>query len=224
MNYQHSHYDFPKAFGESDINSFSGTFATQLGRVLDLIRAGRSISGGGARPSASRRRPRDRCAAGRHQHGGNVLPEEHISAVGCDLSAGGSSAPICRFSIERGATAGNGVYLTSRQDYWNRELQLHRHPQMELFRQRRVLSTAGNRTESATLMPSSQAVRGVTYALTRPIQLIGQVRCPPSGNRQWWISPGQLSCHASGFLSARAISRSPFIDPRPRSVWARIGC
>ena len=32
VSYQHSHYDFPKAFGESDINSFSGTFATQLGR------------------------------------------------------------------------------------------------------------------------------------------------------------------------------------------------
>jgi hypothetical protein len=31
-DYQHSHYDFPKAFGESDINAYSGFVATQLGR------------------------------------------------------------------------------------------------------------------------------------------------------------------------------------------------
>jgi len=30
--YQHAHYDYPKAFGESDIDTYTGTYATQLGR------------------------------------------------------------------------------------------------------------------------------------------------------------------------------------------------
>jgi hypothetical protein len=40
VNYQHSHYDFPKAFGESDVNSFAGIFATQLGRSWTLSLGG----------------------------------------------------------------------------------------------------------------------------------------------------------------------------------------
>lgn len=38
--YEHSHYDFPKAFGESDINSFSGVFATQLSRAWTVKATG----------------------------------------------------------------------------------------------------------------------------------------------------------------------------------------
>ena len=45
VNYQHTHYDFPKAFGESDINSFTGTFATQLGQFWTVNLHARGISG-----------------------------------------------------------------------------------------------------------------------------------------------------------------------------------
>ena len=31
-SYQHAHYDYPKAFGETDLNIYSGTFATKFGQ------------------------------------------------------------------------------------------------------------------------------------------------------------------------------------------------
>jgi hypothetical protein len=34
--FEHSHFDYPKAFGESDINMFSATFGTQFGRNWTL--------------------------------------------------------------------------------------------------------------------------------------------------------------------------------------------
>jgi hypothetical protein len=39
--YQHTHYDFPRAFGESDINLYLGNWSTTIGRDLEL-----TISGG----------------------------------------------------------------------------------------------------------------------------------------------------------------------------------
>ena len=36
VTYQHAHYDYPKAFGESDIDMYSGNYATQFGRYWTL--------------------------------------------------------------------------------------------------------------------------------------------------------------------------------------------
>lgn len=40
VSYQHSHLDYPKAFGEADINTYNATFATQLSRNWTAAAAG----------------------------------------------------------------------------------------------------------------------------------------------------------------------------------------
>jgi len=39
-SYQHTHYDFPRAFGESDINSYTGNWSTAMGRNWTLAVTG----------------------------------------------------------------------------------------------------------------------------------------------------------------------------------------
>jgi hypothetical protein len=171
-NYQHVHYDFPKAFGESDINSFIGTFATQLGPSWTLN------FGAGAYVAEVQGLQR-------------IAVEPEIAAL-----LGVSSTvqtfyqrsifPQWNASINRrfrradlslqyasGASAGNGIYLTSRQDSGSANFSY-------TASRKWSFSVSGGYSRlqgiGQDLQPYSQLTgsSGVTYSITHPIQLIAR--------------------------------------------------
>ena len=115
VSYQHSHYDFPKAFGESDINSLAGTFATQMGRSWTF-----SLEGGAymAEVQGLQQVAVDPTIAAllgvsttqQTFYRKSVFPQWNAS-----LSRQFRRASLS-FEYQSGASGGNGVYLTSRQD------------------------------------------------------------------------------------------------------------
>ena len=171
-NYQHSHYDFPKAFGESDINSFSGTFATQLGQFWTV-----NVGGGAytVEVQGLQQVAVDPVIAAllgvsttqRTFYQKSIFPQWN---AGISRS---SSAPVCRLPYQNGASGGNGVYLTSRTDSGSANFS---------YTTDRKWSFSANggytRLEGIgqNLQPYSQAIGGAaaTYALTHAIQMVAR--------------------------------------------------
>ncbi len=116
--YQHSHYDFPRAFGEADINSYAADWSTIFGRSVSV-----ALSGGifttdvqGVQNTALDPSIAALLGIGSVQTAfftKNILPIVNASIVKrfrrSSLNAG----------FSRNATNGNGVYLTSRQESVN---------------------------------------------------------------------------------------------------------
>src|SRR5665213_3611470 len=92
---------------------------------------------------------------------------------------------------------------------------------MELLRDRRVQSIGGNRSESAALFPV-HGRRGGHLLHHQSDPDIGPLRCPPSGNRQWCVSTGQLSRHDRNlFQPGRYPSvLSLILDAEPECCWS----
>ncbi len=114
-NYQHAHYDFPKAFGESDINSFTGTFATQLGQFWTLkLEAGAYVAEvqGLQRVSLD---PEIAALLGVDSSLQTFYQKGIFPQVNASLARKFHRANLS-FQYQNGSTGGNGVYLTSRQD------------------------------------------------------------------------------------------------------------
>ena len=170
--YQHSHYDFPKAFGESDINSFTGTFATQFGPSWTL-----SLEGGAymAEVQGLQQVAADPAIAallGVSQvqqtfYRKSIFPEWNANLVRKFRRAS------LTFSYQSGASGGNGVYLTSRQDTGTVGLN---------YTGIRKWSFAVNGTYARlegigqNLQPYTQITggSGVTYTLTHAIQVLAR--------------------------------------------------
>ncbi len=118
VNYQHAHYDFPKAFGQSDINSFTGTWATQLSRSWTLHLQGGAYQ---AEVEGLQRVAVDPAIAAllgvtttvQTFYQKSIFPQWNVG-----LNRHFQHASLS-FGYSRGVTAGNGVYLTSRQDSGN---------------------------------------------------------------------------------------------------------
>ena len=125
----------------------------------------------------------------------------------------GSSAPICRFSISSGVSAGNGVYLTSRAQTGTGSFS---------YTATRKWSFSANGGYSRldgigqNLQPylSGHRRRGRHLRPHRSDPPDCPVRCPPSGNRRRRRIAGPVIAPPSGFPSARAISRSPSTNSR----------
>ena len=115
VNYQHSHYDFPKAFGESDINSYTGTLATQFGRFWTA-----SFQGGAyqAEVQGLQRVAVDPAIAAllgvsstvQTFYRKSIFPQWEAT-VGRRFQRADVS-----FYYRSGVSGGNGVYLTSREE------------------------------------------------------------------------------------------------------------
>lgn len=172
VNYQHIHYDYPKAFGESDINSIAGSFTTQIGPSWTVS------LGGGAYLAEVQGLQR-------------VAVDPEISAL---LGVSSTvqtfyqksvypqwSASVNRrfrralFSIgySSGASAGNGIYLTSRQDSGTGSFSY-------TAARKWSFSVAGGYSRlqgiGQGLQPYSQysGGAGLTYSINRPLQLIAR--------------------------------------------------
>jgi hypothetical protein len=172
VNYQHSHYDFPKAFGESDINSFTGTFATQLGRSWIV-----NLSGGAYMAEVEGLQqvavdPEIAALLGVFTTQETFYQKSVFPQWGASLERKFRSANLA-FQYQSGASAGNGVYLTSRQDSGSARFSYTG------IRKWSFSVTAGYaRMEGIgqNLQPYSQVIGGssITYALTHAIQLLAR--------------------------------------------------
>ncbi|MEO5926007.1 MAG: hypothetical protein ABIR70_19460 [Bryobacteraceae bacterium] len=115
VSYQHSHYDFPRAFGEADINTYSGDWSTTLGRSLVL-----AVSGGvflsdvqGVQSTALDPSIAALLGIGSVQ---TIFYQKNVMPVGR-----ASITKLFRHSslsgqVSRSVMNGNGIYLTSRQE------------------------------------------------------------------------------------------------------------
>ena len=172
VNYQHVHYDYPKAFGESDINAFSGSFATQFGPSWILsLGAGAYVAEvqGLQRVSVD---PEITALLGVSStvqtfYRKSIFPQWSASVTRrfrrARLSFGYSSGP----------SAGNGIYLTSRQDAGNASF--------SYTAARKWSFSAGGEYSrlqgiGQSLQPYSQISggAGLTYSVNRFFQLIAR--------------------------------------------------
>jgi hypothetical protein len=172
VNYQHSHYDFPKAFGESDINSFTGTFATQLGPSWII-----SIEGGAYMAEVQGLQqvavdPEIAALLGVFTTQRTFYQKSIYPQWDAGLSRRFRRASLS-FQYQSGATAGNGVYLTSRQDSGAASF--------SYTGIRKWSFTVGGGYSQLqgigqNLQPFSQFTggSGITYALTHAIQMLAR--------------------------------------------------
>lgn len=115
LTYSHMHYDFPRAFGETDINSYQGTYSRDIGRWWNFsIAAGAFISQvQGVRSTALD--PDIAALLGI----GSVRTIFYLENV-LPIASASFTRKFRRASITgnyaRSITPGNGVFLTSRQE------------------------------------------------------------------------------------------------------------
>ncbi|MGH9646792.1 MAG: hypothetical protein ACRD4E_08260, partial [Bryobacteraceae bacterium] len=170
VNYQHSHYDFPKAFGESDINLFTGTFATQLGQFWTV-----NLSGGAYTAEVQGLQqvavdPVITALLGVSTTQQTFYQKSIFPQWDANLSRRFHHA-ILSFAYRNGPSAGDGVYLTSRQDSGTASFSYTgiRKWSFSVHGGYYRLEGIGQ-----NLQPFSQFTggTGVTYALTHAIQML----------------------------------------------------
>ena len=172
VNYQHVHYDFPKAFGQSDINSFAGSYSTQLGPSWTLsLGAGVYL----AEAEGLQRvavEPEIAALLGVSStvqtfYAKSVFPEWSAS-VGRKFRRANLS-----FGYSSGSSGGNGIYLTSRQDAGNASFSY-------TAARKWSFSALGSYTRmqgiGQNLQPYSQISGGAgfTYSINRPLHLVAK--------------------------------------------------
>jgi hypothetical protein len=172
VDYSHIHFDYPKAFGQADINSFSGVWATQLGRLWTVSAKGgvyqaevQGLQQVGVDPEISALLGVTSVVQTFYQK--STFPQWDIS-LGRRFQRANLS-----FQYTRGVSGGNGVYLTSRQDAASASFN---------YTATRKWSFSGMGGYARlngigqNLQPFSQFVggAGATYAITSPIHLIAR--------------------------------------------------
>jgi hypothetical protein len=118
VGFEHAHYDFPKAFGESDINSYTGTFATQLGRSWTVALEGGAYTAEVQGLQQVAADPAIAALLGVFVTQQTFYRQSIFPQWDASLTRQFHNASL-RFGYQSGATAGNGVYLTSRQQAAN---------------------------------------------------------------------------------------------------------
>jgi hypothetical protein len=167
-NYQHSHFDFPKAFGESDINSLTATFATQFGQYWTFTADGGAYLAevqGLQRVAVS---PEISALLGVSSRIETFYQKSVFPQWGAELKRQFHRA-FLSVGYQSGVSGGNGVYLTSRQDSAIAGFSY-------TAARKWSLSATGGYARlqgiGQDLQPYSQFTGGggITYSITRPIQ------------------------------------------------------
>jgi hypothetical protein len=168
VTYLHTHFDFPKAYGQSDINSFSGVLATKLSRSWTA-----SLSGGayivevqGLQQVAVN--PEIAALLGVSVTQQTFYQKTILPQWDASLARQFHRASLT-FDYSSGPSGGNGVYLTSRQDTGSANLS---------YTATRKWSLSGGAAYTRLqgigqgLQPFSQITgyAGASYSITRPIQ------------------------------------------------------
>ena len=116
--YDHMHFDFPKAFGESDINSYGAMWAAQLSRFWTA-----RVTGGIYQPEVQGLQavavdPTISALLGVTSTVQTFYQKRTFPQWSVALDRRFQHATLS-FGYNRGVTGGNGVYLTSRQESAN---------------------------------------------------------------------------------------------------------
>ncbi|HSP70148.1 MAG TPA: hypothetical protein VLN48_20635 [Bryobacteraceae bacterium] len=171
-NFQHAHFDYPKAFGEADLNTYSGILATQFGRYWTL-----SASAGAYQAEVQGLQqvavePEIAALLGVSStvqtfYTKSIFPQWDLSLTRRFQRA------FLSFRYAQGSSAGNGVYLTSRQETAGVVFSYSATTKWSLS-----LSAGSARLSGIAqgLQPYTQLTGGgdITYALTKPIHLIAR--------------------------------------------------
>jgi hypothetical protein len=171
-SYMHAHYDFPKAFGESEINSFTGILATQLGRSWILTLRGGAFQ---AEVQGLQRVAVDPVIAAllgvsstvETFYRKSIFPQWDVS-----LDRRFQRADLL-FQYRRGVSGGNGVYLTSREETATGAFNYTATRKWSFS-----MSAGYSRLNGIgqDLQPYTQFIggSGVTYAITSPIHVFAR--------------------------------------------------
>jgi hypothetical protein len=172
VTYQHEHFDFPKAFGESDINSFSGTWGTQLGQYWTV-----GVSGGAYQVQVQGLQqvavdPVIAALLGVSTTLETFYSTSVFPQFGASLGRRFHRSALS-FQFNRGVSGGNGVYLTSRQDSGGASFNF-------TASRKWSFSLAAGYTRLAGIGQNLKPYTGfnggtsLTYAITRPIHLVAR--------------------------------------------------
>jgi hypothetical protein len=170
--FSHSHYDYPKAFGESDINAYSGTWATQLGRSWTI-----SANGGAYQVETQGLQrvavdPAIAALLGVSSTLQTFYRKSIFPQWGMGVNRRFQHATLS-LGYQAGVSGGNGVYLTSRQESGGASFNYTGIRKWTL-----AVNGAYSKLEGIgqDLQPFSQVSGGadVTYAITSPIHVFAQ--------------------------------------------------
>jgi len=170
VSYQHAHYDYPKAFGESDLDMYTGTFATQFGRYWTLAaKAGvdKAEVIGLQQVAVD---PEIAALLGVSTTVRTFYKRSFFPSWDLQLDRRFQRASLS-FRYAEGVSAGNGIYLTSRQEAAGAAFNYSATKKWSLSANATYTRLKGIAQD---LQPYSQfsGGGGVTYALAGPIHLI----------------------------------------------------
>jgi hypothetical protein len=115
VNYQHTHYDFPRAFGESDINMYSGSWSTTFARSWALGITGGVYTSAVQGVQSTALDPSIAALLGISSVQ-TIFYQENIMPMGSVTLQKKLRRANWSVNYARTVTPGNGVYLTSRQE------------------------------------------------------------------------------------------------------------
>jgi hypothetical protein len=115
VNYQHTHYDFPKAFGQSDIDMYTGSWSTRLGRTWTLAVSGGVFTVQVQGVESTALDPAIAALLGISSIQTIFYSEKLLPTGQATLTKRFRRASLSG-NFNRMVTPGNGVFLTSRQE------------------------------------------------------------------------------------------------------------
>lgn len=168
VDYVHTHFDFPKAYGQSDIDSLAAVVATRLGRswIVSLSGGAYNVEVQGLQQVAVN--PEIAALLGVSVTQQTFYQRSVFPQWDASLSRQFHRASLS-FNYSSGISAGNGVYLTSRQDTVGANFSY-------TATRKWSLSAGAGYTRlkgiGQGLQPFSQVTgnAGATYSISRPIQ------------------------------------------------------
>ncbi|MEO8098632.1 MAG: hypothetical protein ABI811_13095 [Acidobacteriota bacterium] len=169
--FQHIHYDYPKAFGESDINMYTGNVSRVFSRVWTL-----NLSAGFYRSEVQGIQdvavdPALTALLGISRVRSTYFRVNFIPTGSATVSRSFRKSSL-NFSYTRSVSPGNGVYLTSRQEaqYASWAYTGLRKVSFSLTGSRSVLDALGQDLSRYTQIAASATL---SYALTNSLHLSG---------------------------------------------------
>jgi hypothetical protein len=172
VSYQHMHFDYPKAFGQADINSFSGIYSTQLGRLWTA-----SVSGGVYQAEVEGLEqvavdPVIAALLGVSRTVQTFYQKSTFPQWNAVLDRRFQRADLS-LNYSNGVSAGNGVYLTSRQESGSATFTYTATRKWSFYVNGGYVRLNGI---GQNLQPYSgfRGGSGLTYAITRPIHLVAR--------------------------------------------------
>jgi hypothetical protein len=207
--YTYTHYDYPRAFGEADVNQAQATYSTLLGRRWTL-----SLGGGVARAEVRGIQqvavdPVIAALTGQASVVRTFYRVNTLPSISASLTGILSKTTSLSFSYSRGVNGGNGLYLTSRGENAGASLSYSgiRRASLSLSG---GYSTLGGLSQGLSSYSQWNAGAGGSYSLGRAFQLTARYDA-----RQTDLDT--YSYHRIGYRVSFGITFSP--GTLPVSFW-----